>query len=519
MTDRLPIVDVTVLLVYLLLTVGLGCWFALRKRSTDEFMAGGRSLPGWAVGLSMFGSYISSISFLANPGKSFAGDWNAFVFTLAMPVGALVAVWWFVPFYRRSGEVSAYEHLEHRFGVWARTYAVACFLLVQVARTGTILYLLALAVAPLVAGADAPEWLIPAIIIATGAIMVLYTIFGGIEAAVWIGVVQSAVLLIGPVVCMVVLLTKMPGGLSAVIETGIANQKFSLGSFGASISQSTFWVVLLYGLTGNLGNFAIDQSYIQRYIATSTEKEAKRSVLITAALYVPVAGFFFFIGTSLFALNAARPELFAGLDVASYPDRVFPYFIAHMLPVGLAGIVVAGIFAASMDSTLSSMATLTLCDVYKRYFRPNAGEDESLRVLRISMLGWGVLAIGVALAMIRVRNALDVWWEMAGIFSGGMFGLFLLGVMSRAGNPAAAGAVIVGILTILWATVSRWPSWPQSLDALRSPFHSLMITVIGTVALLLVGLILGAFFKKDSDGPRGGFEVVRKPEDDRTVTV
>src|SRR5919112_3123409 len=111
-------------------------------------MSAGRSLPGWAVGLSIFGSYISSISFLANPGKAFGGNWNAFVFSIATPVAALVAIRWFVPFYRRAGDVSAYEHLERRFGPWARTYAVVCLLLPHVARTATVTYLLALAVSP-----------------------------------------------------------------------------------------------------------------------------------------------------------------------------------------------------------------------------------------------------------------------------------------------------------------------------------------------------------------------------------
>src|SRR5687768_18424591 len=104
--------------------VGVGTYFALRRKSASQFMLADQSIPGWAVGLSMFGSYISSISFLANPGKAFAANWNAFAFTLAMPVAALIAVRWFVPFYRRGGDVSAYEHLEHRFGPWARTYAV-----------------------------------------------------------------------------------------------------------------------------------------------------------------------------------------------------------------------------------------------------------------------------------------------------------------------------------------------------------------------------------------------------------
>jgi SSS family solute:Na+ symporter len=507
--EPLRYADLAVLVGYLSLTVGLGCAFAFRKRDTDEFMAGGRSLPGWAVGLSMFGSYVSSISFLANPGKSFAGDWNAFVFTLATPVAAVVAVRWFVPFYRRTGEVSAYEHLGRRFGPWARTYAVVCFLLTQVTRTGTIIYLLAKATSSLTGFGQ------PSLIVLVGTLMVLYSVFGGIQAVVWIGAVQSVVLVAGPVVCVAVLLWLVPGGIGGVIDAAGAAEKFGIGSFAPDFSSSTFWVVLVYGLTINLGNFGIDQSYVQRYIATPTLAQARRSVWITAALYVPTAALFFFIGTALWALHRARPDLFpAGLDAAAKPDDVFPAFIATQLPLGMAGLVVASIFAASMDSSLSSMATLTLCDVYKRYVRPHAGERESLAVLRGSTLGWGVLATGAALLMTRAKNVLDVWWEYAGIFSGGMLGLFLLGLIARrARNAAAATGVTIGVLVILWMTLSpKVAAWPASLDALRSPFHNYMTAVVGTLTILLVGLLVSRWRPRE----RRGFEVIDiKPHEER----
>ncbi len=224
--------DLAVLVGYLCLTVGLGCWFGLKRRSTDDFMAGGHGLPGWAVGLSMFGSFVSSISFLANPGKAFAGDWNPFVFALSAPIAALIAVIWFVPFFRRLGTVSAYEHLEQRFGAWARTYAVICFLLLQVARMATIAYLLALVVSPLTG------WKTETIIVLTGTVMILYSIFGGIEAVVWIGVVQSAILLLGPLICIASLLASVPGGFAAIMEEGVAGGKFALGKL---VIDERFW--------------------------------------------------------------------------------------------------------------------------------------------------------------------------------------------------------------------------------------------------------------------------------------
>ncbi len=479
-------IDIGFLLTYLIGVVGLGCWLSRKSRNTEQYMVADRSLPAWAVGLSIFGSYISSISFLANPGKSFAGNWNFFVFSLATPIAALVAVLWFVPFYRRAGLVSAYQHLETRFGPWARSYAVFCYLLTQMARTGTIVYLLAKAAAPLL-GQE-----IATIIVVTGVLMTVYTMLGGMEAVIWVGVVNSFVLLAGPLVCLATLLLAMPEGPSQIFRVAAEHDKFSLGSFGSSLSESTFWVVLAYGLVMNLGNFSVDQGYVQRYITARSDRAAAQSVWLGAILYVPVAALFFFIGTGLFALYTVRPELLpATLDATNHPDSVFPHFIVHQLPVGLSGLVIAAIFAAAMDPSLNSMATLTLYDVYKRYFRPQAGERESMRVLRLATLGWGALSTVVALAMMEVKSVLDVWWDLAGIFSGGLLGLFLLGLISRrAGNFAAITSVTLGVLVILWLTFSPSEHWPESLAPLRSPFHNLLVTVIGTLTVLVTGFLL-----------------------------
>jgi SSS family solute:Na+ symporter len=462
--------DVAVVAAYLLGISGMGLLLSRRGSESQRYMAAGRALPGWAVGLSIFGAYVSSISYFANPGKAFAGDWNFFVFSLAAIPAALVATSVFVPFYRRAGAVSAYEHLERRFGPWARSYAVVCFLLTQMARMGTIVYLLALALHPL-AG-----WSVPAIVVGVGAVMTLYTLFGGIEAAVMTGVVQSAVLLAGTAAVLIAVVAAVPGGIPQVLAVGWQQHKFSLGSASLDPSSSTFWVVLLYGLTINLQNFGSDQGYIQRYISARSERDASRSIWFVPVLYVPVAAAFFFVGTALFTLAASRPGFFPeGLAA----DQVLPYFIAHALPPGVRGLVVASVLAAAMDSNLASMATLTLVDLYRRYLRPQASERESLLVLRLSTLGWGALATAVGLLMISAQTVLDRWWALAGVFSGGLLGLVLLGMFSRAGSGAAAGATAAGIAVILWATF-----WTKLV-------HGLMAAVLGTAAILVLGLLAG----------------------------
>ena len=482
--QTLPTTDILVLILYLAAVVGLGCWLSRRNRTTNDFMAAGGTLPGWAVGFSIFGTYLSSNTFIGVPGKAYDGNWNGFVFSLSLPLAAWVAVKWFVPFYRRTGEISAYHHLEKRFGPWARTYALACYLLTQLARVGTILFGVSLGLSALTG------WSVPVIIVAGGIAVTVYTLVGGIAAVIWTDVIQSLVLLVGALVIAGLLLANHPHGPGEALHLAANEGKFSLGSFGLDLTQSTFWVVFLYGVFINLNNFGIDQSFVQRYHAARDEKAAARSVWTGALLYVPVAALFFLIGSLLFSFYHASPELLEPL-VAQYPDdhadKVLPHFIATQLPPGAAGLLIAAIFAAAMssiDTSLNSAATVTLKDFVQRHLNRGKTEADALRILRNATLTWGVLGTGVALAMIGQKSLLDAWWKLSGIFAGGMLGLFLLGLISRrANNAGALAGVIVGVLVICWMT------FPDHLpEALRSPFHAHMITVIGTLTIFGVGV-------------------------------
>jgi SSS family solute:Na+ symporter len=473
--------DLAVLVGYLILIAALGAWFGRRGSDSGEFMAGGRALPGWAVGLSMFGSYVSSISFLANTGKAYGTNWNALAFSFTTPIAAAVAVRWFMPFYRQTGHVSAYEHFETRFGAWARTYAVACFLLTQMARMGTIVLLLGGAVAPLTG------WDPVVTIVISGVLMTAYTMGGGIKAVVWVGVLQSAVLVAGVAACLFTVIGATPGGLRAILEVGAANDKFTFGQYRGDVTEPALWVVLAYGLAMNLSNFGVDQSFIQRYISARSDRDAAKSIWLTAILYVPVAAVFFFLGAGLFVLYSASPEL---LPAGIKNDDVLPHFIATQMPVGIAGLVVASLFAASLDSNLGSMATLTLCDVYQPYVRPQPSERESIWVLRLATLFWGAAGTAVGIAMISAKGALNAWWDLAGLFSGGTLGLFLLGLCCRrAGNAAGAIGVAAGVAVITWMTLPKLVDLPEQW---RSPLHSHMTIVVGTLTIFLVGLAIAS---------------------------
>ncbi|MBW8323560.1 MAG: sodium:solute symporter [Prolixibacteraceae bacterium] len=492
---KLPILD---LIVFVILTFGnviFGASFFFKNKTSDQFTSGGGKLPAWVVGMSIFATFVSSISFLALPGKAYASNWNAFVFSLSIPVASVLAVKFFIPLYRGIGSISAYNYLEIRFGAWARIYASTCYVLTQLMRTGAILLLLALPLNALFG------WDVKTIIIVTGIAVTVYSMLGGIQAVIWTDAIQGIILIFGAIVCAVILTFSMPEGPMQVFEIAAANNKFSLGSFGASLSDSTFWVILIYGLFINLQNYGIDQNYVQRYMTTSSDKEAKSSALFGSLLYVPVSLIFFYIGTALFSYYTAQPDLLpAELKAAGAADKVFPHFIVNGLPMGMTGLLIAAIFAAGMSTvstSINSTATIVLSDYYKRYFNKNASEKSSMKVLYSSSLIFGVLGIGIALTLVGVESVLDAWWGLASIFSGGMLGLFLLGYLSKSvRNIDAVIGVIIGALLIIWMSLSPIYFTEGNLLAFRSPFHSNLTIVFGTLAISLIGFLLAKLFSK-----------------------
>lgn len=471
------IIDIIVFLLFTGGVVAFGCSFFKKKGTSEEFTSAGRSLPGWVVGMSIFATYVSSISYLGYPGKAFSGDWNAFVFSLSIPIASYFAARYFVPFYRSQDSISAYSFLENRFGPWARIYASSCYLLTQIARTGSILYLLALPMNVLLG------WHIQTIIVVTSVAIVLYSMLGGMKAVIWTEAIQGIILIGGALVCMFILLFDMPGGPVQTFSIAMEDGKFSLGSFGSSLSESTFWVCLIYGVFTNLQNYGIDQSYVQRYHTAKNEKEAKFSALFGGYLFIPVSAVFFMIGTGLYAFYKVHPGV---LPDGVGADYVFPFFIVNELPVGLTGLLIASIFAAGMSTiatSVTSSSTIILTDYYQR-FRKHAGNRERMLVLKLSSVGVGVAGILVAFAFMSVQSALDAWWALASIFSGGMLGLFLLGYISRkARNFDAVLGVVCGVILVCWIVIS--------------PFvHANLAIVFGTLLIFLVGFLSANLFNK-----------------------
>ena len=474
-------VDRTIVFAYLVGTTLFGCSFLFRKggRDSTAFMTGGGRLPTWTIALSIFATHVSSIAFLGLPAKAFLDNWNPYVLSLTVPIAAVIAAVGFVPFYRRSESVSAYSFLERRFGIWARLYASACFLVMQSARSGVILFLLALLMNAVLG------YSIPSIIIVTGVATLIYSMMGGLSAVVWTDAIQSLILIVGTVLCIATLGWMIPD-LGAGFNEAWQAGKFSLGSFTLSDwGHETFWVTFVYAIFVNLQNFGIDQSFTQRYVAAKTQRAATRSLLSSAFLYLGTTALFVLIGTLLWMYVRANPGAVPEGTLAK-ADSVFPWFIVHKLPAGVSGLLVAAIIAAAMSTvsaTLNSGAAVMLEDYWLRFAARRSNARADIGFLRLSTVGLGLFAIGVGLLVMNVRSALAAFWALQSVLSGGMLGLFLLALLSRraAGVQALVGT-LCGFAAILWV------AFGQKILPLPFLLHVNLAIVLGTVVSVFVGL-------------------------------
>ncbi len=355
----------------------------------------------------------------------------------------------------------------------------------MIGRVAVILYLASRLLSTFV------PWNIGLIIVAIGLITIVYTLLGGMEAVIWTDVMQSAIMIVGVLFSAVYLTLHVFSEPNYLIKAAFDADKFSLGSWELSLSSRTVWVMIIYGITENLRNLLADQNYVQKYSSVRTEADAKRSIWIAMLIYIPLTAVFLYIGTTLFAFYG--PGGYPIGEGITKGDQVFPYFIATQLPTGLKGLIIAAILAAAMstvDSALNCSATVMLLDFNKRYFRPQISDRASLLFLRSSTVIWGLAGIGFALMMIRAKSALDVWWQISGIFGGGILGLFLLALL-RVRLLLWQGLVSIGasIAVITWGTFAR--NLPPSWQWAECHLDPIIVGASGTAALLVVAALFG----------------------------
>ncbi|MUH34662.1 sodium:solute symporter [Zobellia amurskyensis] len=490
MNYQLGVIDTVILVLYGLIMVGMGVYFLRKTKTSEEFMVAGRGIPAWAAGIAVMSAYTSSISYIAVPGKAFDSNWHPLIFALtALPVTWFVTKY-VIPHYRKHKIISVYKYLEEKIGDWGRIYASLSFVLFMVGRTAVILYLSSLLLTSFI------DIDIEMLILIIGVLTIAYTLMGGMEAVIWTDVMQSVIMIGGLLFSAYILTTEVFSKPDFLIQKAFDMDKFSLGDSSLSLSSRTIWVMIIYGVTENIRNLMADQNYTQKYSAVATEKEAKKSVWIAMLIYLPLTALFLYIGTAMFAFYAGSGHM---LDPSILKgDEVFPFFIATELPVGLKGLIIAAILAASMstvDSALNSSATVLYLDYYKKYFKPNASEKSSINFLRITTVVWGFLGIVFSLLLINAESALDIWWQISGIFGGGILGLFLLAIFNvKLKRSQGIISVLFSILIIIWGTFLR--ELPENFKWLECSLDSIIVGAVATAGLIMLALVFVLFNKR-----------------------
>ncbi len=489
MNYQLGVLDTVILVVYGLVMFGMGIYFMRKTKTSEQFMVAGRGIPAWAAGIAVMSAYTSSISYIAVPGKAFDENWHPLIFALtAIPVTWFVTQY-VIPHYRKNKIISVYKYLEEKIGDWGRVYASFSFLLFMIGRTAVILYLSSLLLTSFI------DLDIKTLILIIGILTIAYTLMGGMEAVIWTDVVQSVIMIGGLLFCAYILTTDVFSKPDFLIQNAFDANKFSLGDTSFSLSGRTVLVMIIYGVTENIRNLMADQNYTQKYSSVATEKQAKKSVWIAMLIYLPLTVVFLYIGTAMFAFYSGAGHVLDPSIVKG--DEVFPYFIATELPVGIKGLIIAAILAASMstvDSALNSSATVLYLDYYKRYFKPNASEKSSIGFLRWTTVLWGFFGILFSLLLINAQSALDIWWQISGIFGGGILGLFLLAIFNvKVERWQGIVSVIFSILIIVWGTFLR--DLPAGYEWLECTIDPIIIGAIGTAGLISLALIFVAFNK------------------------
>jgi len=471
--------DWIVMAIYLSAMVGIGLYFYLAEKrgSTADFFVGGRTIPFWAAGVSLYATNVSSISFIAIPAKAFETNWQYLTNNLIAVLGLMFVAVWIVPLLRRLDLMSVFSYLETRFHPAIRMLASALAIAMQVgSRMSVILFLPALAIAT-ITGIDV-VWSI----LIMGGFTILYTALGGMKAVIWTDFVQMFVMMGGAIFAIGFIIFQLNGGFPEFVSTAMAEDKTRLLDFSFDLTKATVWGFIFLVVFDVVLTFPKDQVLMQRVLSTRSDRDAGRSVWAFAAIMIPGGFVFYTIGTALFVFYKDNPER---MNPLLSIDATFPLFIAAELPMGVTGLIVAGIFAAAMStlsSIINSVATLASVDFYEKLAR-DPTPRQSVRFAEWMTVAVGLVGIGLALLLstFDIHSLFDLSIELAGLLGGGFAGAYTLGMFTRRAN---AKGVAIGIGSSIALTLVAW-----SMDLVHPYFYlaiSIMLCiVIGYLASLL----------------------------------
>lgn len=492
-------IDTAIVFVSVIATIGVGLYFARRQKSSEHYFSASKNIPAWAIGISIFATLISSVTFLAYPAAAYKSNWILLVQGLMVPVILVSLIWIIIPLFRKTIKLSTYEYFERRFGLFARIYSSLAFILTHFSKMGTVLYLVCLVLHTL---SGIP---IMTLVLFIGVCIMILTLIGGIEAVIWMDVIQGFMIVGGGLFCLGILLFRPEGGPVNVIEQAFLMKKIDVGPYDFNLTKLTFWVMVINGAFYALQKYGTDQTIVQRYLVAKSDKDAKKAAFIGIFTSVPVWTLFMLIGSLLFVFyNNGTAVLPEGMKA----DGVFPYFISTQLPVGVVGLVLSAIVAAafsSLSSDMNCLSAIGVADYYQR-FKPDCTDKQ-----RLNMGRWLVLVSGIAMVFVaslyviwQGEGVLGVVFELYAIFSAGIVGIFILGLLSKRANwqglYIGIGACILftayAMLTSAKFGVDGNEKLLLDLGPLNFTHHKYMLGVYSHLIVIVVGYFASLFFSR-----------------------
>jgi len=487
-------IDLVIIFGYLIGITAFGIWFSGKQETTEDYFVGDRSVPWWAIAMSIVATETSTITFVSVPGIAFArnGNFQFLQLVFGYMLGRIVISLIFIPLYFRGELQTVYQLLGERFGTRVKMLASGLFVIMRNIADGIRLLLTAIVLAAVYTsfnpGTDATTVIVGSIIL-LGIVMIVFTFYGGIEAVIWVEVVQLVIYIGGAIAAAVVLINNIDGGFSGAVALGQQFNKFSVFDFNLDFTKTyTFWGGLLGGCFLTMSTHGTDQYLVQRYLCTNKPPSASLALLSSGLVVLAQFIGFLFIGVMLFAFyaphNAAEYAQagVAGTNIpATFPfkkgDQVFPNFITEHMPAGLSGLVVAAIFAAALSSSLNSIAATAVNDLY----RPFAGDKSDRHLVRVA--GWltvivGIVQVAVAIAFMQTgESALSLALSVASLINGPILGVFLVGTfLKRAREIHALAGMMASIGLMLYILLGTKIAWPW-------------YALIGSITTLIVAFV------------------------------
>lgn len=444
--------DYAVIAIYLLAITAFGSWFARFQKTTRDYFLTDRSVPWWAICFTIVATETSTLSFIGVPAGAYAGNMTFLQLAMGYIAGRIIVSALFIPAYFRGELYTSYELLDRRFGPSVKNVAAIIFMITRTLADGIRLFATALVIS--VVTQVPVSWTV----LVLGAAMVVYTVRGGVSAVIWTDVVQMFVYLAGALLVFFGLLWQIRGGWPEIVEIADAAGRFRVFDLSTDPrAVYTLWAGLLGGIALTLATHGTDQFLVQRLLSARSSRDASTGLMLSGVVVFIQFALFLIIGAMLFVYYQQSP-LPRPLARA---DEILPLFVVTSLPHGVSGFIVAAIVAAALSPSINALAATTVNDFYVKYVRPDADQEQLMRVSRRATILWGAAQIAVGLgAQFVTRSVLDTGLGVLSLAAGPVLGAFLTGVLTRRVDARAMLAgMAAGSVVAVWAWWTGATAW------------------------------------------------------------